>query len=107
LAAYFLSERTQTCQLASFTSRLVLFIYRGNAMVYLSWANIQLRFEVQTSTDSDMEKLKLYDKALNEIDAYRKPAHSWEWENEIEKENTLDFIEKEFKRNIYINEQKL
>ena len=134
-------------------------ILPNNAKVYLSWAKVQVSFDVETTTDSEIEKLieeelltkknndsniyagaaeylffqgdnlmdaitlaevaieinenngwarslkvkiyeklKLYDKALNEIDAYKKHAQSWKWTDEIEKENTLDFIDKEYKR---------
>ena len=134
-------------------------ILPNNAKIYLSWANVQVSFDIETTTDIEIEKLideelltrknkdsdiyagaaeylffqgnnlmdaialtemaielnehngwarslkiKIYEKmklfgmALTEIDNYTKYAHSRKWDDEIEKKNTLDYLEKEYSR---------
>ena len=134
-------------------------ILPNNAAIYISWANTQVRFGVETTTDrrikklieeelltkkkqnSDIyagaaeyllfqgnnlmdaialtetaieinkdngwarslkikiyEKMKRYDKALTAIHDYKKYAQSKTWDSEVEKENTLDYLENAYKR---------
>ncbi|MDF1699076.1 MAG: DUF2911 domain-containing protein [Saprospiraceae bacterium] len=134
-------------------------ILPNNAKIYISWANVQVSFDIETTTDFEIEKLiedellteknkdsdiyagaaeylffqgdnlmdaitlaniaielnednvwarslkikiyekmKLFSKALSEIENYAKYAQSRKWEDEIEKKNTFEFLEKEHLR---------
>lgn len=134
-------------------------ILPNNAKIYLSWANVQVSFDIETTTDFEIEqliegellteknkdsdiyagaaeylffqgdnlmdaitlantaivlnehngwarslkikiyeKMKLFSMALAEIENYTKYAQSRKWEDEIEKRNTLEFLEKEHLR---------
>lgn len=140
-------------------------ILSNNAKIYLSWANVQVSFDVETTTDSEIEKLieeelltkknkdsdiyagaaeylffrgdnlmdaitlaevaieinenngwarslkiniyekmKLFDTALTEIDNYVKYAQGRQWDDELEKQNTLEFLKKEQIRISRLNE---
>lgn len=131
-------------------------ILPNDARIYLSWADVQVSFAVETTTDSDIERLiveelltkeeqdsdiyagaaeylyfqgqdllqavtltetaieidvdngwarslkikiyerlKLYDRALTAIDDYLQYARSRDWEDEVEEQNTLDFLQRE------------
>lgn len=140
-------------------------ILSNNAKIYLSWANAQVSFDVETTTGSEIEKLieaelltkknkdsdiyagaaeylffrgdnimdaitlaevaieinenngwarslkiniyekmKLFDTALTEIDNYVKYAQGRQWDDELEKQNTLEFLKKEQIRISRLNE---
>jgi tetratricopeptide (TPR) repeat protein len=131
----------------------------NNAKIYLAWTNVQVSFDIETTTDSEIEKLieeelltkkckdsdiyagaaeylffqgdnlmeaitlaeraieinenngwarslkikiyekmKLFDMALTEIDDYTKYAQSRKWKDDLEKENTMEFLKKEHMR---------
>ncbi len=147
------------------TLSLDIEILPNNAKIYLSWANVQVSFDVETTTDSEIEKLieeelltkknkdsdiyagaaeylffrgdnlmdaitlaevaieinenngwarslkikiyekmKLFDTALTEIDDYIKYAQGRKWDDELEKQNTLEFLKKEQIRISRLNE---
>jgi tetratricopeptide (TPR) repeat protein len=147
------------------TLSLDIEILPNNAKIYLSWANVQVSFDVETTTDSEIEKLieeelltkknkdsdiyagaaeylffrganlmdaitlaevaieinenngwarslkikiyekmKLFDTALTEIDNNIKYAQRRKWDDELEKQNTLEFLKKEQIRISRLNE---
>ena len=44
------------------------------------------------------ERMKLYDKALQEIDLYNQHAETRTWKDKVEKENTIKFLKREYDR---------
>jgi hypothetical protein len=80
-----------------------LFFQGNNLMDAITLAEIAIELNKNNDWARSLkikiyEKMKLYNMALTEIDNYTKYAQSKKWDDEIEKKNTLDFLEKEYLR---------